>query len=147
MRVLFLFPLAALLLLSAGCAGEEAKPNRDSVLTMNILATVEKIFDRYQEKKFGEMEDYVSRAFTFFRPETRFHAVKLEHDVRRVRIEGDVVQVVVGWTGTWTLRPGMDVSGGGQCTLVFSAGTGRLTGLEGDSPFSIPGPAPGGGPP
>lgn len=125
-------------LLFAGCSGDEVKPNRDSVLATNTLKTVEKIFERYQAQEFALMQNYISPAFGTFRSDTGFEKVRHDYDVLWVRIENDAIQIVLGWEGSWKLEGGRDVSGGGQCTLIFSAGTGRMTGLEGDNPFALP---------
>lgn len=129
--------LGALILLPA-CGDDEVKPNRDSIITTNALATVKEMFSNYRGREFDLMGSHFSPAFKSFRPDTKFRSAKHEYEVQRVRIVDDSVQIVLGWQGTWKLKSG-EIASGGQCTMFFSAGTGKLTGLEGDNPFAIPG--------
>jgi len=133
----FIFIVMALFILPS-CSDEEVKPNRDSIITTNTLATVGNIFKDYRTRRFDLMESHYSEAFKNFRPDTGFRSVEHEYRVQRVRIEDDTVRIVLGWEGTWKLES-EEVSSGGQCTMIFSSGTGKLTGIEGDNPFAIPG--------
>lgn len=133
-----LFLMAMALLILPSCSDEEVKPNRDSIITTNTLATLGTIFKDYRTRRFDLMESHYSDAFKDFRPDTGFRSVEHEYRVQRVRIEDDAVRIVLGWEGTWKLES-EEVTSGGQCTMIFSSGTGKLTGMEGDNPFAIPG--------
>lgn len=130
LAIILAFPLS-------GCDSGEVQSNRDSILTSEAIATAQKIFDNYSSRDFDSTRSYVSPGFETFKLDTNFKKIKHTISVHRVRIADQNIRIVLGWEADWTLDSDR-TSSGGQCTMTFSIDSGKLIGLDGDNPFTVP---------
>lgn len=127
----------AMAIFSASCSDEAVKPSRDATLSGKATETAAAIFRDYDSREFESMRKNLAPAAQTVQIDESFKSVKHEFLPRRVTIEKDVLRLVIGWEAKWTLDKG-EVLSGGQCVMVFSISSGKVTAIEGDDPFIAP---------
>ncbi len=131
--------LIIITLISFSCRGKEkVKPSADSIITQNILRTIDVIKDAYQKKDRTTLQENLYPILSEdILKELFFETVELSFTPRMVKISNSKTIVHLNWHGTWVVR-GKTFKNRGVGILVFQRETPKLIQIDGDNPFQTP---------
>lgn len=131
--------LIIITLISLGCGGKEkVKPSADSIITQNVLRTIDVIKDAYQKKDGTTLQENLYPILSEdVLKELFFETVELSFTPRMVKISDSKTIVHLNWHGTWVIR-GKTFKNRGVGILVFQRETLKLIQIDGDNPFQTP---------
>lgn len=131
--------LIIITLISFSCRGKEkVKPSADSIITQNVLRTVDVIKDAYQKKDRTTLQENLYPILSEDTlKELFFETVELSFTLRMVKISASKTTVHLNWHGTWVIR-GKTFKNRGVGILVFQRETLKLIQIDGDNPFHTP---------
>jgi len=136
-KIIAMIFLLAMAIFSSSCSDEAVKPSRDATLSGKATEAAAAIFRDYDSREFESMRKNLAPEAQAVKIDESFKSARHEFRPRRVTIEKDALRLVIGWEAKWTLDKG-EVLSGGQCVMVFSMASGKVTAIEGDDPFVAP---------